>query len=306
MSESISLTVPEQTTSCFVVATDEATHDIPLGALRRLSEPFATAATERLGSPSLAITSYPAAHSPWSLDHAVSDLDGDDLDLEDRLFDARRHIGVTAEVASTDRPYGLRLARAVARCVADHLDAVAVDIATGQVLSERTSEHALFRLADDWLGARLPPHRNGGRCKVSDDDIDGCECVELTTSGLTRFGLPELQMSRVSCAHDLAALNVLRTTAQHLLPMGNRPGGHTFPRLLPLTGSDFAAYWGAGDPMWSDAPVEVRLTQLSPQLLDVGPPEDFPGTLNEWLWDELPPVLYDLLSCGRDQASTET
>jgi hypothetical protein len=193
----------------------------------------------------------------------------------------------------------------VARCVADHLDAVPVDLDTGRILTARSGEPAQFRLADEWLGACLPPYRNGGRCKVSDELIDGCACVELTTRGLTRFGLPELRVARVSCPHDLAALNVIRTTAQRLLPMSNQPGGHTFPRLLSLTGDDFAAYWGARDPMWTDAPVNVHLTQLEPHLLGVGPPEDFTGTVNEWLWDKLPSVLYDLLSCGRDPAPSQ-
>jgi hypothetical protein len=305
MSESVSLTVPEQTTSCFVVAAGETSGDLPLAALRRLTEPFAAEAAERLGTPGLAITSYPAAHSPWNLAGARTVGDEEDRELQERVLDADQHIGITAAVSSTDRPYGLRLARAVARCIADHLDAVPVDLATGQMLSARSNEHPLFRLADDWLGVGLPPYRNGGLCKVSDDVIDGCSCVELTTQGLSRFGLPEVRISDVSCPHDLAALNIIRATAQRLLPLGNQTGGHTFPRALALTGEDFAAYWGARDPMWTDAPVDVRLTQLGPCLLGVGPPEDFPGTLNEWLWDELPPVLYDLLSCGRDPAPSE-
>jgi hypothetical protein len=306
MSDSISLTVPEQTTSCFVVAAEETTGDLPLAALHRLTEPFTAEAAERLGSPRLAITSYPAAHSPWSLDHAFTVTDEGEPGFEERVLDAHRHIGITAVVSSADRPYGLRIARAVARCVADHLDAVPVDLDTGRVLTARSGEPAQFRLADEWLGACLPPYRNGGQCKVSDELIDGCACVELTTRGLTRFGLPELRVARVSCPHDLAALNVIRTTAQRLLPMSNQPGGHTFPRLLSLTGDDFAAYWGARDPMWTDAPVNVHLTQLEPHVLGVGPPEDFAGTVNEWLWDELPPVLYDLLSCGRDPAPSKT
>ena len=300
MSDSISLTVPEQTTSCFVIAADHAPGDLPLPALRRLPAPFALEAIERLGSPRLAITSHPAAHSPWCLDHARLVDDEEDLALEERVLDAGHHIGITAALPSWDRPYGIRLARAVARCVADHLDGVPVDLDTGQILPTRPPEPVSFRLADDWLGVWLPPYRDGGRCTASDDEPDGCACVGFTTLGLTRFGLPELEMAQVACPHDLAALNVLRTTAQRLLPMGNQPGGHTFPRVLPLTGEDFGAYWGARDPIWTDGPVPVRLTPRGPRLLSVGPPEDFPGSLNEWLCDELPPVLYDLLSCGPD------
>ncbi|MFC5754087.1 hypothetical protein [Actinomadura rugatobispora] len=305
MSESISFTVPDQTTSCFVIAADQAPGELPLPALRRLAAPFALEAIERLGTPQLAITSYPAAHSPWRLDHALVVGDEDDPGLEGLALDAAHHIGVTAALPSTDRPYGMRLARAVARCIAEYLAGVPVDLDTGQILSARSREPSSFRLADDWLGAWLPPYRDDGRCTTSDDEVDGCACVGLTTRGLTRFGLPELQMTQVSCPHDLAALNILRTTAQRLLPMANQPGGHTFPRVLSLTGGDFGGYWGVRDPIWADEPVPVQLTPSGPCLLGVGPPEDFPGTLNEWLWDDLPPVLYDLLSCGRDAVRSD-
>ncbi|MFF5261596.1 hypothetical protein ACFY4C_21840 [Actinomadura viridis] len=305
MSESISFTVPETTTSCFVVASDHAPDDLPVSALRPLAAPFAVEAVERLGTPRLAVTSYPAAHSPWCLDHAAGTTD-DDIALEERALAAGHHIGVTTALPSSDRPYGLQLARAAARSIAEHLDAVPVDLDTGQILCSRSGEASSFRLADDWLGVWLPPYRDDGRCKTSEDDVDACDCVELSTKGLTRFALPELRMTRVSCPHDLAALNVLRTTAQRLLPMGNQPGGHTFPRELSLTGEDFAAFWGVHDPLWTGDPVTVRLTPSGPLLLDVGPPDCFPGTLNEWLWDELPPVLYDLLSCGPDPVPAET
>ncbi|MFD0857130.1 hypothetical protein ACFQ07_33300, partial [Actinomadura adrarensis] len=50
MSEPVSLTVPEQTTACFVVATERVTEKLPLAALHRLAEPFATEANARLGT----------------------------------------------------------------------------------------------------------------------------------------------------------------------------------------------------------------------------------------------------------------
>ncbi|MFI0356771.1 hypothetical protein [Actinomadura sp. 9N407] len=299
MSESIGFTVPERTTSCFVVATGRDPGEPPLAALRGLGEPFAGAAVERLGTPRLTISSYPAAYSPWNIEHATGVTD-DDPGAEARALDAAHHIGVKALAPAGDRPFALQLARAVACSIAEHLDAVPVDLDTGQILPARSCLDARFRLADDWLGAWLPPYRNAGRCRVSDDDIDGCACVAYTTRGLTRFGLPELRITGVSCPHDLAALNIVRTAAQRLLPMSDQAGDHTFPRDLPLTGRDFAAFWGAREPVWNDEPVVVRLTPAGPHVMGMGPPEDFPGTLNEWLWDEVPPVLYDLISCGTD------
>jgi hypothetical protein len=303
MSESISFTVPKQTTSRLVVATDHDPGDLPLAVLDRLALPFGAEAVERLGTPRLTIGAHPAAHSPWNIGHATLVTDDDDPGSEARALAAAHHIGVKTLAPPRDRPFALQLARAVACGIAEHLDAVPIDLDTGQILPTRPCQGAGFRLADDWLGAWLPPYRNAGRCTVSDDDIDGCSCVAYTTRGLSRFGLPELQMTGVSCPHDLAALNIVRTAAQRLLPMGNQVGAHTFPRDLALTGADFAAFWGAHEPAWSDGPVTVRLTPLGPHVMGLGPPAEFPGTLNEWLWDELPPVLYDMLGCAADHGS---
>jgi len=160
-----------------------------------------------------------------------------------------------------------------------------------------------FALADDWLGAWPPPSPADPRCPALDDDPEGCACLELTTRGLTRFGLPELRMTAVACRHGLAALNVLRTTAQRLLPLGRTPGRHIIPRQMPLTGADFGAYWGTDEVMWHGDPLLVQLTRIRPDLLRVGPPADWPGSQNDWLWDELPPVMYDLCSYPPDSAT---
>ncbi|WP_433324318.1 hypothetical protein [Spirillospora sp. CA-294931] len=290
----ITFTVPDTATSCFVVATDRVPEELPISALQDLPDAFAEGASERLGTPSLAITSYPAADSPWDLSHTF----GGTAEVSDAR-EAVHHIGVTAALPVNDQPVGIQIARAAARAIADQLRGTAVDLDTGQILSN-DAENTRFLLADDWLGVWLPPYRNGGRCTSPDDEVDACECVNLTTSGLTRFGLPELQITQVACHHDLAALNVLRVTAQRLLPTGRQPGGHSFSRDLSITGADFSAFWGVHHPMWDDGPVPVHLTPRGGSLVSIGPPKAFPGTLNEWLWDELPPVLYDLLSCEPD------
>ncbi|MFC9977686.1 hypothetical protein ACFVH6_42970 [Spirillospora sp. NPDC127200] len=292
MTDHITCVVPDQTTACFVVAADREP-----AALPSAPGPFTAEAARRLGGPTLMITTYRAADSPWDLRPC-----GKDGRLVARVCEATRHIGVTAALPVADQPFGGRLARAMARAIAREVRGVAVDADTGQVL-DRPTEQPRFALADDWLGAWLPPYRDNGRCTAPDDEIDGCACVQLTSRGLRRFGLPELRVSGVSCPHDLAALNVLRTTAQRLLPLGARPGAHTVPREISLTSGDFASYWGTHDPMWDDGPVTVRLTELRPRLLRIDPPARYPGTLNEWLWDELPSVMYELLHCDPDLAA---
>ncbi|WP_329520294.1 hypothetical protein [Spirillospora sp. NBC_01491] len=299
---SVTFTVPDKITTSFVVATDSDPGELPSAVRHRLTGPFAKAAGERLGTPRLEITGFRAAGSPWNLDSVV----GADLEEAGRAREAGRHIGVTATLEVADLPFGVQVARSVTRAIAAAVSGIPVDLDTGRVLrarpDPRDAEATGFVLADDWFCARAPLSPTRGQCTADEEEINGCACVELTTRGLRRFGIPELRIADVACAHDLAALNVLRTTAQRLLPLGTRPGEHTTGPVLSLAGSDFSAYWGSGEPMWDDGTVPVHLSQLEPLLLGVGPPADFPDTMNDWLWDDLPPILYELLSCDPDPA----
>ncbi|MFB4312347.1 hypothetical protein [Actinomadura sp. GTD37] len=293
----VTITVPEETTACFVVATDREAGDLAAAVRQRLPVPLAAAVSGRLDTPHLKLARHPAGNSPWDL----TEVTGADEDDAERARQATRHIGVTSVLPVGDLPSGPHLARATARAIADSLCGVPVDIATGRTLSPTNTAHPEdFVLADDWLGTVLPPYRNSGRCTVDEDDIDGCACVTLKTRGLRRFGLPELEIANVACPHDLAALNVLRTTAQRLLPLGRHPGDHALPGELMLTSADFSTFWGHREPMWDDGPIEVRLTEVGPRRLGIRPPAGFPGTLNEWLWDDLPPVLHELLTSEPD------
>ncbi|KAB2346821.1 hypothetical protein [Actinomadura rudentiformis] len=292
MPATISITVPPKTTTCFVVATEREPGDARLAMLRRLAEPFAAAATERLSTSRLAVTSYRAADSPWDLTGVAA---ADDHESETRARKAVHHIGVTSLLQVAGQPFGTQLARAAARALADVVAGVIVDLNTGQIVPQDTPENPRFALADDWLGVSLPPEDE--HCSDGDDSIDGCSCVELTTRGLRRFGLPELQIAGVACPHDLAALNVLRATAQRLMPVGRLSGPQALPSYLPLVSDDLAGFWGIAESLWADGPLPVQLTSLGPRLIGVGPPPEFQGTLNEWLWDELPPVMHELLGC---------
>ncbi len=188
----VTITVPEETTTGFVIAADRDPGDIASTLRRHLPVPLSTAAAMRLGTPHLMIACHPANDSPWDLSTVV----GEDEDDAERVHHAARHIGVTSVLPVGDVPSGPHVA---------------------------------------WLGTGLPPYRNSGRCTADEDDIDGCACVALHTTGLHRFGIPELEITEVACPHDLAALNLLRTTAQRLLPLGRHPGDHTLPNELILT-----------------------------------------------------------------------
>lgn len=210
----VTITVPEETTAGFVVATDRDPGDLSAAIRQRLPGPFAAAVSMRLGTPRLVLACHRAANSPWDL----SGVAGADEDDADRVRQATRHVGVTSVLPAGDLPSGPHLARAAAMAIAESLCGVPVDLASNEVLpTVPFGRFDRFVLADDWLGASLPPYRGSGHCTAEEDDIDGCACVALTTRGLSRFGLPELEITGVACPHDLAALNVLRTTAQRLL-----------------------------------------------------------------------------------------
>ncbi|WP_067638607.1 hypothetical protein [Actinomadura latina] len=299
----VTITVPEETTAGFVVATSRDPGDLTAAIRQRLPGPMASAVAGRIGTPHLVLACHPVGDSPWDL----SQVSGTDEDDAERARRATRHIGVTCVLPVGDLPSGPHLARATAKAIAESLCGIPVDLATGRALSvthlRRPDD---FVLADDWLGTVLPPYRNSGRCKADEDEIDGCNCVALKTRGLRRFGLPELEITDVACPHDLAALNILRTTAQRLLPLARHPGDHTLPGEVMLTSADFSTFWGNRDPMWDDGPIAVRLTEVAPHRLGIRAPAAFPGTLNEWLWDELPPVLHELLTCEPDRIASPT
>jgi hypothetical protein len=297
MSATLTITVPEETTSTFVVTTDRPDDVPPLPS--RLVEPFAAEAAKRLGTAQLSVATFRAPDSPWDLGGSLYvHEEHDPPRTRETVREAAHHIGVSATVPVDDQPFGAQLARAVARAIADAVAGTPIDLDTGQVLPFLNAiESSQFLLADEWLGVWLPPYSDITQCAAAGDD---CTCVELITRGMSRFGLPELQMTAVGCQYDLAALNLLRTTAQRLLPLGRTPGTHILPRQISLTSGDFGAYWGTSEPMWSGGPLSVRLTPLHRNLLRVGPPTDWPSTQNEWLWDEVPPVLYDLLSYGSE------
>ncbi|WP_242902417.1 hypothetical protein [Actinomadura terrae] len=293
----VTITVPEKVSAGFVVATNRVVHDLPTMIRQNLPAQFTEPVLERLGTTRLQIAEYQASDSPWDLSRTTA------VDEEDskQAREATRHVGVLSELETTDLPSGLHLARTAAEALAESLCGIPVDLSTDRVLPGLYFEDSgNFILADDWIGASLPPYRNGGECQVGTGDIDGCTCVRISTRGLCRFGLPELEIADVACAHDLAALNVLRTTAQHLLPLGRHPGSHLLPMELRLTSDDFAAFWGSREQLWEGDPVPVRLVEAGPLRLGIEAPDDFPGTMNEWLWDEIPPVMHELLSSEPD------
>ncbi|MWA02243.1 hypothetical protein F8568_018065 [Actinomadura sp. LD22] len=303
--------VPASTTTRFAVAADHVPHDLG-GLLRDANGPYAAHIAGRIGSPQLEVVREDAASLRWD-PRGIRAPRPQDRRRERAFQDASEFAVVTACAPITDQPRAVQVARAAALHLCAALGGVPADLVTGHVLTPLAEERTRFVLADQWLGDVLPPFRANGRCTAPDPDrdpegVNGCSCVRLRTRGLRRFGLPELQITDVACPHDLAALNVLRTTARRLLAdhwswLSTGPAGRTreIDADVPLTQADFSAFWGGhrAHPA-RPSPFQVRLTLLTPRLLAVAPPDDVPGTVNDWLCgDTLPLGMYDVLHSPR-------
>ncbi|MFF0518498.1 hypothetical protein ACFYTC_07365 [Actinomadura nitritigenes] len=304
----IAFSVPATTTTRFAVAAEHVPHDLA-DLLRDASGPYAAHIAGRLGSPQLDVVREDVTCLRWD-PRGIKAPRPEDRHRERAFQDAPEFAVVTACAPITDQPRAVQVARAAAFHLSAALGGVPADLVTGHVLTPPAEERTRFVLADQWLGDVLPPFRANGRCTGPDPDRDpegvsGCACVRLRTRGLRRFGLPELQITDVACPHDLAALNVLRTTARSLLTdhwswLSTGPADRTreIDTDLPLAESDFSAFWGTGRRvhLTPPNPFRVRLTLLTQRLLAVAPPDDFTGTVNDWLYgDTLPLGMYDVI-----------
>ncbi|MGP4029103.1 hypothetical protein [Actinomadura sp. 3N407] len=307
----ITFPVPSSTTSRFAVAATSIPGDLAGLVRRSPAGPYHAHIAGRLGSPQLQVTREDLTCLRWDPGH-IKAAGPEDGPAARAFNNATEFAVITAFAAITDQPRAVQVARAAAHAIADATGGVIADLITGHILT-RCAERTHFVLADQWLGDVLPPFRSNGRCTAAEPDLDpegvnGCACVRLRTSGLRRFGLPELQISDVACPHDLAALNVLRTTARRLLTdhwswLASGPAAHTrtITAAPHLGQSDFTDFWGSARRPTPPAPFQIRLSPLTPRLLSVSPPATFEGTINDWLYsDTLPVGMYDVLKAPAD------
>ncbi|QFG26340.1 hypothetical protein [Actinomadura sp. WMMB 499] len=304
----ITFPVPATTTSRFAVAADRVPHDLANLLPRAPSGPYDAHIAGRLGTPQLELSRDEPASMRWN-PLRVRAARPEERREERAFHDAAEFAVVTATAPITDQPRASQVARAAARALADAVGGIAADLVTGHILAPG-GERPRFVLADRWLGDVLPPFRADGRCTAPDPEhdpegVNGCSCVRLRTRGLRRFGLPELQIDGVACPHDLAALNVLRSAARRLvtdhwswLATGPADRSRTIDRDVHLTEADFGDFWGSGHRvhLTPPSPFRIRLGPLTARLLTVDPPEEFGGTVNDWLWgDQIPLGLYDVI-----------
>ncbi|TDB76817.1 hypothetical protein E1264_38015, partial [Actinomadura sp. KC216] len=299
----ITFPVPSTTTSRFAVAAENVPHDLA-DLLRRIKPaPFHAHITGRLGSPQLQLAREDLTSLRWDPGR-IKPARPEDRQAARTFNDAAEFAVVTAFAPVTDQPRCAQVARSAANAIAEAIGGITADLVTGHVLAPSPAERTRFVLADHWLGDVLPPYRANGHCTAAEPELDpegvnGCACVRLRTRGLRRFGLPEIQISDVACPHDLAALNVLRTTARRLLTdhwtwlaTGPAARTRTIAADLHLAQRDFNDFWGTTRRVRSTppAPFGVHLSLLTPRLLAVAPPADFDGTVNDWLWGDTLPL----------------
>lgn len=312
----VMLSVPSVVTSHYVIATNEPPDDPYAVVPWRVPAPFRRPAIEALKTPRLGIFTIDAAAAPWRLDDVLA-CDDD----RRRIRTAGHHLVVAHAAVAGEQPHREQTARAVARALADAAGGVLVDPLARQVLLRdglARAERVRFRMGDQWFGVRYD--RAGGtvaggaagdgeRCRAAAGATGpaGCSCLRITLLGLRRFGLPDLAIDDVPCAHDLPALNLLRAVACRLLTdqwrwSRERPGRPA--RLLDdqptIDPHDFWSFWAA-TPCAAGAPVTVRLVATSATTLEVRPPAAYRGTRAEWGRRVLARAMPALVGCPADE-----
>jgi hypothetical protein len=284
---SISVSVPHVVTSRFVVAAAEVPKDPCAMARAQVTGPPGEEVLDRLGTSLVRIRAVAAADSIWGGDLAAVAASEDERAM---MRAAAGHLVIESATPRGARPRLAQAVRAVARALAETTGGLLADLCTAQLVHPDRrvdGERDWFCTADGWLGIDCRINPDGGM------DTGGpteCECLCLFTRGLARFGLPELVVDRVACAHDLAATNVLRGLAVRLLGrLWADPGAREL-RLdssIVVEPEDVWGYWGAR-PLFG-LPVPLLLARASRDdlpaeatHLELLPRPDFPGTRAEW------------------------
>ncbi|TQS28837.1 hypothetical protein [Microbispora sp. KK1-11] len=256
----ITYPVPAQTSSVFVVVTDRTPTDLSSIVPWRMGPSHRRAARDALGTPRLTLQAFRSARSPWRR----MDLSTEDLR---RVRRARHHVVLTSTARVEEQPEAAQVARAAARGIAEAYHGAVYDPLTGAAVyhcAECPGERRDFRLGDDWLGWRVScadeEHACGLGAAASEgigaEADGGCSCLVTTSRGLRRFGLPEITLTGLACAHSLCAVTVLRTVAESLLAghfawlyrqTETPPPCRGVARRLRVVGMDYAVLSGGAD-----------------------------------------------------------
>jgi hypothetical protein len=294
----IILPVPAMVTSHYVIATNRPPEDLYTVVPWRVAEPFRRAAIEALKTPRLSAYTLTADETRWRFDKFLAGEND-----RRRIEEATHHLILIHQAGIGEQPFRDQAARAVARALADASHGVLIDPQARQIVLRdglAANERERFRMGDQWFGADYEVDGTGERL-----DPKECGCLRITLLGLRRFGLPNLMIDKISCAYDLAALNLLRSLASKLLASqwNSDVPVRVLDDRLRVDPMDFWRFWAA-TPLADSEPVEVRLRLQHEELLEVSPPEDFDGTVAEWVSRVLQPAMPPLIGCPADEDAT--
>jgi hypothetical protein len=197
---------------------------------------------------------------------------------EERRYKDATH--VITVVAEGHYPHTLG-AFAVASGVANAFDGVVVD------------PHGLPRvLAGTLLKERLSPDGSAAVSKwivcpfsASDDGLGW-----MTTTGMGRFGVPNLEMRHIPTGLDDALLSVMNAVAQHVLDavLAEAPAEIALDEEFTITQSDLARAMGRDTIAAKQTTVRLSFDGVGRNHMEpfiaIGPPMSFKGTLGEWYY----------------------
>ncbi len=257
MGEHLTLPVPETLYGTYAVALAEPLTDPAALArdhiARHTPAPLRDLVLGMLGSPMLTLDQRPAAAFPPLPRDLLAAYGAAAPDLE-AITSAAHLIAVRAAYRPGRPPAHEWASRAVAGALGAITGAPVVDVFTPQILTPDHLRRSLpgpdgtVRLTD-WM---LLPH------------TDGPDGLFVTTKGLARFGLPELQTEDVP--PDLLepwgrVLNGLAHRVLDLWLAELHAGALTadIPETVPVGLQDIAAAQGTRDPTSREVPVRLRL-----------------------------------------------
>jgi hypothetical protein len=284
------LDIPQTVPTPFVIATEQPLRDPVAVAHARVRQRLAA---DLLGTRLVRIRTLPVGDSGYS--ELMSEAAWARSEDRSLLHKFTHHIVVMGDVPPVSQPEHGQALRAIARVIADACDGLVYDAWSHQVLPHdfrHGVEHPEFCLADDWLATFIS---EGGPTHLARRRAG----LQLTTAGLHRFALPELEARAVPLSNVFAAVTLLRCLAVSLLSehwdwLACNPGARSRPLSdhAWVEGRDVWRYWAAEPTDTVDGRVHVGLQHAGedgPEALPylaVGPPSDFAGHPREW-WNDV-------------------
>ncbi|MCP2321950.1 hypothetical protein HDA40_000457 [Hamadaea flava] len=284
----VTLSVPEMVQATYVVTTSSPPDDIEVAAAQaalRLPEPLRSGALQMLAGPLLTLEVWPAEEAPpLPLDY-LRMFGATSAELG--VASTATHVVICQAAFRPGWPPAHEWnARGVAAALAQDLPGTLIDAFMPQILNPK---QALETLPDEedrvtltrWVLVPQSPDDHG---------------IWMTTKGLDRYGLPELQVLDVPPTLAGPWTAVLSAAAVVLLRHWSRavdeaddPAFVSISRILRVTGADVAEAYGDHSGADPSPGVELPLRLDPPDQFDeqtfltIVPPDDFPDSPSEFL-----------------------